>query len=179
MSKSLPLLFLLSLLGLSACEKDEPGEYVLTESDFVGSWDVREFSGDFRVTGTFSGNPINEKGISAISDSDLMIFLEDDGRWTSSGAYTMTVETDSDRQQYRDQGIGSGKWSYRDGSLLLSGLRNPNGTGYFTDPQSCLVLDFVQQRQISLLTEMDVTESDADYGISMRTQGDFMLQLVR
>ncbi|THH34922.1 hypothetical protein [Neolewinella litorea] len=178
MSKFLPFLFLF-VLGVSACQKDEPDNYTITEADFVGSWGIREFSGDFRVQGNFSGNPVDEEGVSSISESDLMIFLEDDGRWTSSGDYLMTVETSSDRQQTRESGVGSGKWSFRDGSLLLSGLRNPNGNGYFTDPQRFPVLDFVRQKQISLTTEMDVTESDADYGISLRTQGNFVLQLVR
>lgn len=179
MSKFLPLLLLLSLLGVAACEKDEPDNLTMTEADFVGNWSVREFSGAFHTKGNFSGNPVDEHGTSTISDSDLMVYLEDDGRWTSTGGYTLTVETENDRQQYLENGIGGGSWSYRDGNLLLSGMRSPNGNGYFTDPQPCLVLDFVRGRQISLLTEMDVTESDADYGISLRTTGDFVIQLVR
>ncbi len=179
MQQYLTLIILSGCLIFSSCEEKGPDSSIITESDFVGTWTVPEFTGDFTVSGTFSGNPVDERGRSSISDSDLQIALYDDGRWASSGTYTMTVASEDDQEVTREEGVGGGTWSYQGGTLQLNGLENTNRNGFFENPQSCAVLDFVRSEQIGLLTEMDVTESDPDHDISLRTRGQFVIQLER
>ncbi|WP_116125395.1 hypothetical protein [Lewinella sp. IMCC34183] len=172
------LLFCL-LLGLTSCVDGGAEDLTITEADFVGSWTIAELSGDFNVTGDASGTPIRDQGSSSISNSDLQIILYDDGQWTSTGSYTVTIVTDDDRQVRQESGIGSGTWSYRNEKLILSGMENKNGNGYFVNPQECTILDFVRSEQVGLVTRMDVTESDPDFGITLRTQGEYLIQLLR
>ena len=175
--------FFIAVLSFAACQKEEPAapeeEVVITESDFIGSWTVSDFSSDFTVTGSHSGKPIDNAGRSSISESDLRITLSEDGAWTSSGTYLMTVVTDDEHETSPQEGVGQGTWSYRDGRLLLNGMVNTNGNGYFEEAQACEVADFVRGRQVELLTELDVTESDPDFNITVRTQAEYRIGLLR
>lgn len=180
----MPRFYLLILFAvfISTCrdsgteiEIEEP----LTESDFIGSWNVARLQSDFRLTGEVDGEPLDEEGGSRVTNSALRIDFGEDGSWTSSGDYTLLVTLDGSTDTIPSEGAGNGTWSYRNDSLYVSGMENYNNNGRFADPQAWFVTDF--ERDLRSVTEasIDMTESEEALGISIRTQSDFTLELQR
>ena len=178
MPKSLLSLTLLFILLSTGC-RDKEEEIILTESDVLGTWLVTAFDNDYRISGTFGGEPLDERGQSRISDSDLQLIFLDNGRWQSTGEFTATVTTENDRQSREYTGVGAGTWSFSRDTLYVSGLKTYNETGYFADPQPFALSSFEKERSLDFTASVDATESEPSFGIEIRTQADYTLQLIR
>ena len=151
----------------------------MTGADAVGTWVVPTFSSSYRVTGNFLGQDLDDRGSSEITASDLQMVFTEDGSWTSSGDYTLTVTTESETDVTRQSGVGEGSWSFRNDSLYVTGLLNFNGSGEFAEEQAFAIDRFSRDIEIGMATTMDHTGSNADYGIDIRTRGDWSLVLLR
>lgn len=178
MLKSIPYVLLLTVLSLASCKKDV-GEDFLTESDIQGAWAVAQFNNEYRVSGTYSGRPVEESGRSTISESDLQFVFNANGSWNSSGAYTVTVTTADDQQTTRREGMGSGNWRFRQDTLFLTGLITYNETGFFREDQPLALTAFQKDRSLDFGTRLDATETDEDLNISLRTRSDYTIELQR
>jgi hypothetical protein len=180
MLRYLLLALTLGALLLPGCQKDDDNQpYVITEADFVGRWSVPQFESTFNRSGTFIGTPMDQNGTTSISQSDLQLQLSDNGTWTSSGDYSLTVATDTETDVSQRSGIGQGSWSYRNDTLFLRGLESYADVGSFTGDQACVLTDFTRDAQIKLTTRIDQTDSDVDFGTSLRTQAEWRIILLR
>ena len=178
MPKSLQTLALLLILFGTGC-RDKEEEVFLTESDVLGTWLVTAFDNDYRITGTFGGEPLDQSGQSRISDSDLQLVFLDNGRWQSAGDFTATVTTENDRQSREHTGVGAGTWSFSRDTLYMTGLRSYNETGYFAESQPFALSSFEKERSLDFTTSLDATESEPSFGIELRTQAEYKLLLIR
>ncbi len=176
------LKYLLSLscliLILPACRNGGEDQF-LTESDIIGVWVVTEFDNNYRLTGSFAGQELDESGQSQITDSDLQLIFTDNGRWQSSGNFTATVTTGNERQVTEQSGIGAGSWSFSQDTLYMTGLRSYNETGYFMEDQPLVLNSFEKQQMLDFGSFMDVTESDEAFNVNIRTRSNFDILLVR
>ena len=183
MNRILLAFILLSVVFLSRCKPEKEGpfieEYTLTEADLIGTWTVDRFSSDYRISGTFIGEDVDERGTTKIGNSDLQLRFDADGSWTSSGDYSLTVANESQQEVTQQSGIGEGTWSFRSDTLYLDGLMNYGGNGDFEPRQACAVSDFTQYLSIDFTTQVDHTDMDPDYDIVIRTEGDWKINLVR
>ena len=179
MSKTLLSLTSLFLLLLSTGCGDKEEEEFLTESDVLGTWLVSEFDNEYHLTGSFGGEPLNERGQSRISDSDLQLVFLDNGRWQSTGSFTGTVTMDKERQEREYTGVGSGTWSFSRDTLYVTGLQTYNETGYFAERQPFTLTSFEKERGLDFTTLLDATESEPSFGIEIRTQANYTLSLIR
>ena len=180
MSRLLSLIVLLSLLSFMGCPKPEdPQEDFLTESDFYGTWAVDRFDSEFTTTGTFLGEDLDQRGSSSISGSALELTLRQDGSWTSSGDYDLSITTEAGTEVTQQRGIGQGSWSYRLDTLFMDGLENYNGSGSFNMSQPCVVEDFERDIFTELTTGTDQTEEDTAFDTSIRTQGNWNIVIRR
>ncbi|MCP9234771.1 hypothetical protein [Lewinella sp. JB7] len=179
MSKYLLFPLIIGVLLFSGCRPEEEGEYVITEADLVGSWDVDQFKSSYNVSGVFLGEDVDENGTSSISNSALRLELEEDGSWNSSGSYFLTVTSEGDSETTEQSGMGEGRWSFRRDTLWLQGMQNYSGNGRFEQQQDCIITSFNKDRQVALRTSIDQTDSNADYGITLRTRADWTIQLMR
>ncbi|WP_157976049.1 hypothetical protein [Lewinella sp. IMCC34191] len=178
MSKSLLSLFSLLLLLFSAC-KDKGEDDFLTESDIIGTWQITEFDNAYQLSGTFAGEPVDDQGESRISNSDLQMIFLDNGRWQSTGGFTLTVTTPEEQQISDRTGMGTGTWSFSQDTLFVSGLQHYNETGYFKDRQPLVLNGFKRDISLDLGTTVDVTESDENYGIRIRTVSRYDISMER
>ncbi|PPK85267.1 hypothetical protein CLV84_2159 [Neolewinella xylanilytica] len=176
MSKILPFLLFSLVLVYPSCEKDKE---IITESDILGTWIVTEFDNTYQLSGTFAGESVTERGESRISDSDLQMIFLDNGRWQSTGNFTATITTGTERQVREVPGIGSGTWSFSRDTLYVVGLRSYNETGYFASPQPLVLESFEKGLTLDFKTYLDATESEEAFGIDIRTQANYDLLLVR
>lgn len=182
MSRFLLPSLLLSLLIFSGCPRDTPfeeGEEIITEADFYGSWRVERLSSEYTITGDFLGGPIDERGTSSISNSDLTVDFATDGTWSSSGDYVLTVTTDSSTDVTDQTGIGGGRWSFRSDTLFFNGMRNYATTGRFGLEQDWAITDFTRDAEAGIQTSIDQTETDLDFGTEVRTQSDWDVKISR
>lgn len=183
MNKILLFYLFLGILSFSRCKPERGGtpfeEYQMTEADLFGTWAVDRFSSDYHVSGTFVGEDVYERGTSKISNSDLQLRFEADGKWASSGAYSLTVANEEQQEVTRHQGIGEGTWSFRNDTLFLDGLQNYSGNGTFAPRQVCTVVDFTQFLSVDLVTRIDQTDLEPDNDIAIRTEADWKFNLVR
>ncbi|MBB4080375.1 hypothetical protein GGR28_003009 [Lewinella aquimaris] len=180
MSKYLLFPLIVGTLLFSGCGKEEEeGEYVITEADMVGTWNVDVFESTYNVSGIFLGSDVDDDGTSSISNSALRVQLLEDGSWISSGDYSLTVTTESESETTEQVGIGEGNWSFRRDTLFLDGMINHGGNGRFETPQECTITSFTKDRELGLKTRIDQTDSNADYGITLRTRADWNILLVR
>ncbi len=183
MNKILLVGLCLGLVTFSRCKPERGGppaeEYQLTESDIVGSWAVDRFSSDYHVSGTFLGEDVDRRGTTRISNSDLQLQFGSDGTWVSTGQYSLTVASEEQQEVTRHQGIGRGAWSFRNDTLYLDGLENYSGDGTFSPRQACAVADFTQFLSIDFITRIDQTDMDPNYDITIRTEADWKIDLVR
>ena len=182
MSRFLLPTLCLTLLIFSGCPPDTPlgeDDLVITEEDFYGSWRVSRLSSDYTITGSFLGEPIDERGTSSISDSDLSVEFAADGTWSSSGDYRLTVTTEGNIDVTDQSGIGGGRWSFRSDTLFFNGMRNYATTGRFGLEQDWVITDFTRDAEAGIQTSIDQTEVDNDFGTEVRTQSDWDVLITR
>ncbi|MGB3798495.1 MAG: hypothetical protein WA952_01700 [Lewinella sp.] len=176
---SRPLLALATLLLLLSACQDKGEDDFLTEADFIGTWQILAFDNAYQLSGTFAGEAVNDQGQSRISDSDLQMIFLDNGRWQSTGDFTLTVTTPEEQQVTQRSGMGSGTWSFSQDTLYVSGLQHYNETGYFQEKQPLVLNSFERGLSVDLGATVDVTESDTTYGINIRTVSRYDISLER
>ncbi|CAH1002378.1 hypothetical protein LEM8419_03282 [Neolewinella maritima] len=178
MSRLLPIL-LLGLLVFSGCPRDEPEDDFLITSDLYGTWAVDRFDSEFTTTGTFLGEDVDQSGSSQISSSALEMTLRQDGSWSSTGDYDLSITTEDGTEVTQQQGIGQGSWTFSQDTLYLDGLQNYNGVGNFSLAQPLVVTDFERDLRTDLSTQTDETEEDVDFGTELRVRSDWDIRIVR
>ena len=180
MSRLLPFLLFSGLLLFTGCpgEEDEQDDF-LVESDFYGTWAVDRFDSEYTTTGTFLGEDLDQEGSSSISNSSLELSLRQDGSWSSSGDYDLSITTEDGTEVTRQRGIGEGSWSYLLDTLYLDGLQNYNGSGTFGMAQPLRVGEFERDIFTELSTQTLTVDRNDEFDTEIVTEGQWEILIRR
>ena len=180
MSRLLLLVLFSGLLLFTGCpgQEDEQDDF-LVESDFYGTWAVDRFDSEYTTMGTFLGQDLDQEGNSSISNSALELSLRQDGSWSSSGDYDLSITTEDGTEVTQQRGIGEGTWSYRLDTLYLDGLVNYNGSGTFSMTQPLAVGEFERDIFTELSTQTLTVDRNDDFDTEIVTRGQWEILIRR
>lgn len=173
MMRFLPLVLLCGSFLLASCGDDDSNDN-FTRDELVGTWDVSVFTTDIMID---AGSGVEQFGASK-TDGDLDVTFDEDGTYSSSGTYTLTI-TEADSTYTETQtGIGGGVWSVDGQTVRLfdasgsSDLLEFNVTDY-------TVSNFQADSRVDLNGAIDTTIVEPFLGIEFDVDGTVMYRLER
>lgn len=114
------LLLCVSMVSFASCGDDDDNGPTVSMADIVGNWNVTMLSSENEVVVA----NIGATTAYTTSNSTLTLTFNDDGSWTSGGAFTRTATLAGTPVDAMLNGIGSGTYTVNGGTVTLNGVEN-------------------------------------------------------